>query len=237
MIFMHVSFLDPTTCTGVRGSGWHGTKHEREARWRMSVAGWSPFVVTIYLILLRAQGSGRPLAKMSDLSDLELVAQAMAPTNQPRSTESQPARAIQPAGSEHTKNGLQPSEATAPPSRPAAFPSGSSAAGSPVPIDAPGPASLGLPEGLADLDLSSLSPADMELLRPLLAAMNLASGAGGDEDDDARIGELLAQMDAAGEVADELEDKLDKLIAQLGAEEKQIQEGLPEGAGEVKKAD
>lgn len=106
-----------------------------------------------------------------------------------------------------------------------------------MPIDAPGPASLGLPEGLADLDLSSLSPADMELLRPLLAAMNLASGAGGDEDDDARIGELLAQMDAAGEVADELEDKLDKLIAQLGAEEKQIQEGLPEGAGEVKKAD
>lgn len=171
---------------------------------------------------------------MSDLSDLDLVAQAMAPTNQPRSTESQPTRAVQPAGSEPAKNGLQPSESTAPPPRSASVPSTSGTASHAYARSEP---AVGVPDSLADLDLSSLSPADMELLRPLLAAMNLASGAGGDEDDDARIGELLAQMDAAGEVADELEDKLDKLIAQLGAEEKQIQDGLPEAAGEVKKSD
>lgn len=161
---------------------------------------------------------------MTDLSDLDLVAQAMAPTNQPRPTESRSARAVQPAGSEPAKNGLQPNESTAPPSRSASGPSSSDTTSH---VENSGVAPLGIPDSLADLDMSSLSPADMELLRPLLAAMNLASGAGGDEDDDARIGELLAQMDAAGEVADELEDKLDKLIAQLGAEEKQIQDGLP----------
>lgn len=72
----------------------------------------------------------------------------------------------------------------------------------------------------------------MDLLRPLLAAMNLASGPGEGEDDDERIGDLLAQMDAAGEVADGLEDKLDALIAQLGAEEKEMEKGLPDEQAE-----
>jgi hypothetical protein len=42
---------------------------------------------------------------------------------------------------------------------------------------------------------------------------------GDSEEDDLRIAEILAQMDAAGEVADDLEEKLDLLLENLGKAE------------------
>lgn len=53
---------------------------------------------------------------------------------------------------------------------------------------------------------------------------------GGEEDmDESQIAELLQQMDAAGLVADDIEGKLDALLANLGSVEEEMQAGLPGG--------
>jgi len=107
---------------------------------------------------------------MADLSDLDLVAQAMAPTNVPdKSTTTASATTAQPKESE--------------------------------------------------ADLSSLTPEDLAMLQPILDALNL----GDTEDlDDAALHDLIRQMDVAGDVADDLEVKLDRLIGELG----KVEEGI-----------
>ena len=97
--------------------------------------------------------------------------------------------------------------------------------------------------GLDPSLLANLSAADLAALQPLISALSLAPG---DEDDadanmddldenDPRLQELLRQMDVAGEVADDLEGKLDRLIAALGEEEvkmEQVVEAGKQGAGQ-----
>jgi hypothetical protein len=113
---------------------------------------------------------------MSDLSDLDLVAQAMAPTNAP---DKPPSNTSQSAP--------QPKEAS------------------------------------NDKDLSSLTPEDLAMLQPILDALNLSDA---DDLDDAALHDLIKQMDVAGEVADDLEGKLDRLIGELG----KVEEGILAGA-------
>jgi hypothetical protein len=113
---------------------------------------------------------------MGDLSDLDLVAQAMAPTNQPdRPTESTTSE--QQASQDHSS----------------------------------------LP--LENIDLSSLTSEDLAMLQPILDALNLGDS---DDLDDAALHDILKQMDVAGDVADDLEGKLDKLIGELG----KVEEGI-----------
>ena len=109
---------------------------------------------------------------MSDLSDLDLVAQAMAPTNAP---DKPTAQTSQPAS--QTK------------------------------------------EAPTDKDLSSLTPQDLAMLQPILDALNLSDS---DDLDDAALHDLIKQMDVAGDVADDLEGKLDRLIGELG----KVEEGI-----------
>jgi hypothetical protein len=109
---------------------------------------------------------------MGDLSDLDLVAQAMAPTNAPDKSTSAPKS--------------QPSQST---------------------------------EQSTDKDLSSLTPEDLAMLQPILDALNLGDA---DDLDDAALHDLIRQMDVAGDVADDLEGKLDKLIGELG----KVEEGI-----------
>jgi hypothetical protein len=113
---------------------------------------------------------------MGDLSDLDLVAQAMAPTNKPdRPTESTTSE--QQAAQDHSS----------------------------------------LP--LENIDLSSLTSEDLAMLQPILDALNLGDS---DDLDDAALHDILKQMDVAGDVADDLEGKLDKLIGELG----KVEEGI-----------
>lgn len=111
---------------------------------------------------------------MGDLSDLDLVAQAMAPTNAPDKP-------------------ITTTPSTAPPK--------SQAKEQPT-----GP------------DLSSLTPEDLAALQPILDALNLDT----DDMDDAALHDLIRQMDVAGDVADDLEGKLDRLIGELG----KVEEGI-----------
>lgn len=82
--------------------------------------------------------------------------------------------------------------------------------------------------------LANLSKADLEALQPIIDALSLGSGEDGDEgdldfdEDDPRVAELLRQMDVAGDVADDLEGKLDKLIATLGGDEVEMEKVLEE---------
>jgi hypothetical protein len=120
---------------------------------------------------------------MSDLSDLDLVAQAMAPTNAP------------------DKPTPQSSQPTSQPK-----------------------------ETSNDKDLSSLTPEDLAMLQPILDALNLSDT---DDLDDAALHDLIKQMDVAGEVADDLEGKLDRLIGELGkVEEGILAEADTDGKGE-----
>jgi hypothetical protein len=121
---------------------------------------------------------------MGDLSDLDLVAKAMAPTNAPDKPTPKP----------HTKAETKP---TNPPS--------------------------------ADdnLDISSLSDEDYALLEPLLRALELS---GSDVLDEASMADVLRQMDVAGNVADNLEGKLDRLIGQLS----EVEEGIVADVGDEK---
>lgn len=56
------------------------------------------------------------------------------------------------------------------------------------------------------------------------------------DQNDPRIQELLRQMDVAGDVADDLEGKLDKLIAALGEEEVNMEQAV-ESINEGKQAE
>jgi len=128
---------------------------------------------------------------MGDMSDLDLVAKAMAPTNQPDKVDSPS------APSSTTKVDTKPN------------------AGSETTDPEP-------------LDLSSLTPEDMAMLKPLLDAMNLKDS---DDLDDAALHDLIAQMDSAAGVADDLEGKLDRLIGDLGSFEKEVVDGMEKKAG------
>jgi hypothetical protein len=70
-----------------------------------------------------------------------------------------------------------------------------------------------------DKDLSSLTPEDLAMLQPILDALNLSDT---DDLDDAALHDLIRQMDVAGDVADDLEGKLDRLIGELG----KVEEGI-----------
>lgn len=132
------------------------------------------------------------LSTMGDLSDLDLVAQAMAPTNAPDSARA----ADSPANANANAEGENPSS---------------------------------LPPSADNIDLSSLTPEDLAMLQPILSALNIDDP---DSLDEGALEDILKQMDAAGEVADDLEGKLDRLIGELG----KVEEGILEGMGEEDKA-
>lgn len=85
---------------------------------------------------------------------------------------------------------------------------------------------------LDNLDLSSLSPEDLKLLEPIIAALRISDPDGDGNGED--LAELLAQMDAADNVADQLEGKLDKLLENLGNVEAEIGQEVAEAQGEGK---
>ncbi|ORY22756.1 hypothetical protein BCR39DRAFT_562210 [Naematelia encephala] len=101
---------------------------------------------------------------MSELSDLELVAQAMAPTE-----------------SDHTRTTTAKTNGN------------------------------GLPSDI-DLDLSKLTPAEIEAVQPLIDALRLVDDPDASEED---VVEILKAMDAAGDVAADLEGRLDGLLKRL----------------------
>lgn len=77
---------------------------------------------------------------------------------------------------------------------------------------------------LAGIDLSQLNDADRAALQPILDALKAASGAEGQDGGDLDYEGILSQLDAADDVADTLEGRLDKLLANLGEMEKDQQE-------------
>lgn len=119
---------------------------------------------------------------MGDMSDLDLVAKAMEPTNVPD----------KPTSSQTRENG-------------------------------DGNSTLPVNDNDNEIDLSSLTPEDLALLQPLLNALNIEDP---DSLDEGSLQDILKQMDAAGEVADDLEGKLDRLIGELGKVEEGILEGM-----------
>jgi len=146
----------------------------------------------------------------SSLSDLELVAQAMGSTTPAKQTE--------------TVNGqLSSTQAITSPQAP---PTSTETNSSP----------------LEHLDLSTLTAADRKTLQPIIDALQASSislstngsGDNGDGEDgkeaedmeDERIQDLLRQMDIAGDVADEIEGKLDRLLAELGGLGEEIEDGI-----------
>lgn len=137
------------------------------------------------------------------LSDLELVAQAMAPTDRPA-----------PAP---TSNGSTNGHAPSAPSNPSAQPSAADADDDTA-------------AALAGLDLSSLNAADRAAVQPILDALRQASSA---EDGDVDVEDILKQLEAADDVADKLEGRLDSLLASLGELEAAAAAGA-EGEAEEK---
>lgn len=135
------------------------------------------------------------------LSDLDLVQQAMAPT-EPGAQQSQSSN---PTLSDKSTNGKSEE------------------------VDDP----------LAGIDLSQLNDADRAALQPILDALKAASGAEGQEGGDLDYEGILHQLDAAGDVADTLEGRLDKLLANLGEmekdQEKQSHQATPQPEKEEKK--
>lgn len=132
---------------------------------------------------------------MSDLSDLDLVAQAMAPTDKPSN----------PTSNSQDEASKLSSQASA---NASSIPDTSN-------ID------------MDNLDLSSLTPEDLALLQPLLSALSMSNSDSDLLDEDA-LADVFKQMSAAGEVADDLEGKLDRLIGELGKVEEGILEGMDE---------
>ncbi|EJT46296.1 hypothetical protein A1Q2_01581 [Trichosporon asahii var. asahii CBS 8904] len=128
------------------------------------------------------------------LSDLDLVQQAMAPT-EPGAQQNQ---STSPTLADKSTNGATKKDE----------------------IDDP----------LAGIDLSQLNDADRAALQPILDALKAASGAEGQEGGDLDYEGILTQLDAAGDVADTLEGRLDKLLANLGEMEKDQQEQCDEAA-------
>lgn len=130
---------------------------------------------------------------MADLSDLDLVAQAMAPSNQPDKPH---------------HDASAPTKASSSDAKPDPEVAGAGA---------------GADADAGDFDLSSLTPEDLALLQPLLAALNVKDP---EDMDESSLLDILAQMDAAGDVADDLEGKLDRLIGELGKVEEGILDGM-----------
>jgi len=146
---------------------------------------------------------------MNDLSDLDLVAQAMGIQNPPPNQSNHIPSSDQPRPTDHLPTQSSPSHHFSPPHHPAL------------------PQVNANPEDpLSNLDLSTLTPSDRQALQPILDALAL-SGPNFEDGDDLRISELLAQMNAAGEVADDLEGKLDRLLENLGKVEEEIGRDLP----------
>ena len=138
---------------------------------------------------------------MNGLSDLDLVAQAMAPTTQP--TKSHPnSDSTVPADQRDTD---VPTE-------------------KPVISEEIDETTLKTLEELG-IDLNTLSIEDKKQIQPLLDALMMDAEEG---DDELKIAEILAQMDIASGVADDLEEKLDVLLASLGKVEQEMQAGLPD---------
>ena len=178
---------------------------------------------------------------MNDQSDLDLVAQAMAPT-EPKQ-HSAPAPKTPPRAA--------PSF-TAPPPPPTSPPSTDPRPNSKN-NDPPATATATVDNAdniddtdevenpLEGIDLSTLSPADLTLLQPIIAALNLneqpdvgnEKGQDEQEQDGLRIADILAQMDAADNVADELEGKLDKLLENLGMAEKEMEKEVVVDGGDA----
>ena len=145
---------------------------------------------------------------MNGLSDLELVAQAMAPTQTPQLDQS--TQLNQP---DHDPNFPAP-----PPQSIAANPS------------CPAPSDPTSQDPLANLDLSTLSPSDREMLQPLIDVLSLSELPDGEEYDE-RMAEISAQMDVVALAADDLEGKLDRLLENLGRVEEEIEKDLPRLSG------
>lgn len=163
---------------------------------------------------------------MNGLSDLELVAQAMAPTNPVQSVSQTPTS--QPQTQSRNVPHSQPPTQTQVQSQ---QPSGPTTTAPPIQLELesllPDLSALGI-------DLSSLTPGELRALQPIIDALaagsNTNDGAqegGKEEEDDLKIAELLQQMEAAGLVADDLEGKLDALLENLGETEREIEAALP----------
>ena len=171
---------------------------------------------------------------MNGISDLELVAQAMdqpaqAPPNQSSTRISQPSQPSQPS------KPSQPSRQSQPP--PQRNPNTSA-----NPVDSNGSIDLASPADRTELpdlsalgiDLSSLTPAELAAVQPIIDALVGSDGQDEDEaesEDDLKVAELLRQMDAAGMVADDLEGKLDLLLRDLGETEREFEADLPGRGG------
>ncbi|WVR05057.1 hypothetical protein IAU60_002069 [Kwoniella sp. DSM 27419] len=137
---------------------------------------------------------------MDGLSDLELVAQAMAPTEQAQHVkEGAPDNAVPPSRSSDCEKGRTPSTENA------AGVQRADVSGVSDP-SAASLASLGLSaDSLASLtSLMKLSDTDLEDMS------------------DEGIMDILSQMDAADGVADDLEGRLDRLLEMLGGVEGEI---------------
>ncbi|KAK8869936.1 hypothetical protein IAR55_000504 [Kwoniella newhampshirensis] len=150
---------------------------------------------------------------MNGLSDLELVAQAMSTSDRARQST---ANGTAPNPRPHingTTNGTISSSSSAP--------SQGTAISEPAPTRSRSTTIPGIPD---DIDLSSLSPEELQILQPLLSALSLSAErqGEGDEGDELQIQSILAQLEAADGVADDLESKLDKLLETLGGVEKEI---------------
>ncbi|CAK9782752.1 unnamed protein product [Cutaneotrichosporon oleaginosum] len=69
-------------------------------------------------------------------------------------------------------------------------------------------------DSVAGIDLSSLSVEERALLAPIIDALRSS-------DDSLDVDDIMKQLDAAGNVADNIEDRLDSLLAHLGELEAQ----------------
>jgi hypothetical protein len=77
-----------------------------------------------------------------------------------------------------------------------------------------------LPPDIADA-LSTLSPSDLAVLQPLLAALTSNPSV---DSEDGDLQDLLRQMDSATDIADSLEARLDNLLGTLGEAERELDE-------------
>ncbi|BEI86565.1 hypothetical protein CcaverHIS002_0608520 [Cutaneotrichosporon cavernicola] len=74
---------------------------------------------------------------------------------------------------------------------------------------------------IGDIDLSSLSVEERAILLPIIDALRASD----DTLDSLDVEDIMKQLDAAGSVADTIEDRLDSLLAHLGELEAQASPG------------
>lgn len=152
------------------------------------------------------------------LSDLDLVQQAMAPT-EPANARGNSSVASNGAPTSHSTNTSNGAHSISPTETANTNPTPANTANAPTPADT---------NFLAGIDLSELTPADRAALAPIINALR-AAGSGDDGDVD--VDGILKQLEAADDVADALEGRLDSLLANLGELEADAQ-GEGEGAGD-----